>query len=356
MTTSSTSTPRARPGLPKAAKFSHLRFLAIGELVGWGMKLTPADVHYCALPLYHTAGGVMVVSSVLASGCTMVLRRKFSASEFWKDVREHGATCFQYIVSSVAISSIRRRAPTTPTTAFASPSATGSGPDIWEEFQRRFGIDTIVEFYGATEGNTALVNLENKVGSVGRMPFDFMTNAKLVRYDVENDTHLRDDRGFCIECGPGEPGELLGKIPTSTDTAQGRYEGYTSKEASEKKILRDVLQKATPGSVAGIFFASRRRGLLSTSSIASVTPSAGRAENVSTQEVAEALSSFPGSRWSTSTGSRCREAMGVRVWRPCFLTRRPGDSFDAAAFHATWPRTCRATPLPSSCAFCGAWK
>ena len=36
--------------------------------------------------------------------------------------------------------------------------------------QCRFGIATVREFYGATEGNTAVMNLENKVGSVGRMP------------------------------------------------------------------------------------------------------------------------------------------------------------------------------------------
>ena len=55
-------------------------------------------------------------------------------------------------------------------------------------------IPRIVEFYGATEGNVALMNLENKVGSVGRIPFKALINARLVRYDVERDEHVRDAR------------------------------------------------------------------------------------------------------------------------------------------------------------------
>jgi len=38
--------------------------------------------------------------------------------------------------------------------------AIGNGlrPDIWDQFQTRFNIPEIGEFYGATEGNAALVN------------------------------------------------------------------------------------------------------------------------------------------------------------------------------------------------------
>src|SRR5262249_41234990 len=51
-------------GLPKAARFSHSRFMGGGSyalLAG----LARRDVLYCALPLYHTVGGVMSVNAVL---------------------------------------------------------------------------------------------------------------------------------------------------------------------------------------------------------------------------------------------------------------------------------------------------
>jgi fatty-acyl-CoA synthase len=83
-------------GLPKAAKFSHLKFFstgAPGRLAGF----SASGVMYCALPLYHSAGGAMAASTALQSGGTLALRRKFSAREFWSDLRATRATSFQYI-------------------------------------------------------------------------------------------------------------------------------------------------------------------------------------------------------------------------------------------------------------------
>ena len=71
----------------------------------------------------------------------------------------------------------------------------GLRPDIWEAFRDRFRIPRIVEFYGATEGNVSLLNLDNKVGSVGRIPSKLLMDARLVRYDVERDEHARDANG-----------------------------------------------------------------------------------------------------------------------------------------------------------------
>ena len=46
----------------------------------------------------------------------------------------------------------------------------GLRPEVWRPFQERFRIPQIVEFYGATEGNVAIMNFDGKVGSVGRLP------------------------------------------------------------------------------------------------------------------------------------------------------------------------------------------
>src|SRR5258706_10322294 len=80
-------------GLPKAARFSHGRFIGGGSyalLAG----LTRSDVLYCALPLYHTVGGVIAVNAVLRSGATLALARKFSARRCWGGLRDNGATAF----------------------------------------------------------------------------------------------------------------------------------------------------------------------------------------------------------------------------------------------------------------------
>ena len=56
--------------------------------------------------------------------------------------------------------------------------AIGNGlrPDIWKEFQQRFNIKTIAEFYGATEGNMLLMNFDGKIGASGRYTPLFKVN------------------------------------------------------------------------------------------------------------------------------------------------------------------------------------
>lgn len=47
--------------------------------------------------------------------------------------------------------------------------AIGNGlrPSVWEEFVRRFGIQRVGEFYGATECNCSLINIDGKVSFYG---------------------------------------------------------------------------------------------------------------------------------------------------------------------------------------------
>ena len=316
-------------GLPKAARFSHMRFLGTGDLCRWALSLSPDDVFYCALPLYHSAGGVMLVSASLGAGATIGLRRKFSASAFWEDVRRYDATCFQYIGEFCRYLMNQPPSPADRDHKVRAIIGNGLRPDIWREFQDRFGIETVREFYGATEGNTALMNLENKVGSVGRYPLDAMSNGALVRYDVEADDHPRDEQGFCIRCEVEEAGELLGRI--AEDRAVGRYEGYTSKEASDRKILRDVFE---PGDAYfrtgdllrrdadGFYYFVDRIG----------DTFRWKGENVSTQEVAEALSGFPGVEMVNVYGVEVPGQDGRAGMAALVL--EPGVDFDGAAFYA----------------------
>lgn len=56
--------------------------------------------------------------------------------------------------------------------------AVGNGlrPAIWEEFTKRFGVRQIGEFYGATECNCSIANMDGKVrrcvvrDGIGRLP------------------------------------------------------------------------------------------------------------------------------------------------------------------------------------------
>lgn len=227
-------------GLPKAANFSHQKFIATSS-GGLGISsIGPSDRMYIVLPLYHSAGGVMALGATLLSGATAVLARKFSATRFWEDCVNYDVTMFQYIGELCRYLLNSPAHPDERKHSLRVCIGNGLRPEIWEPFQDRFAIPRIIEFYGATEGNIALMNIDNKVGSIGRMPTILRRAAglHLVQFDVENEEVIRDTDGFCIPCATGEAGEAIAKISKTT-----RFEGYTDESASEKKILRDAFEK-----------------------------------------------------------------------------------------------------------------
>ena len=322
-------------GLPKAARFSHRRFLGLGLGASIALRMDRDDVHYCALPLYHSAGGAMMVSTVLAAGATLALRRRFSASAFWDDCRRFGATRFQYIGEFCRY--LVNQPPRDDDRDHRVRIATGNGlrADVWERFQERFGLDEIIEFYGMTEGNVFFMNQGGPVGSVGRIPFGSLgrrfSPSRLVRVDVSTGELLRNALGRCGECGVDEPGELMGRIPSKRDRLAVAFEGYTSGEATRKKILHDVFEAGDSWFRSGdllrrdadgwFYFVDRLGDTFR-----------WKGENVSTQEVTNTLGDFPGVNFATVYGVEVEGQEGRAGMAALALEDREG--FDPAAFHA----------------------
>jgi fatty-acyl-CoA synthase len=314
-------------GLPKAARFSHARFLGGGLyslLAGFGRR----DTLYCPLPLYHTVGGVMSVNAVLSAGGTLALRRRFSASRFWEDAVSLEATAFQYIGEMCRYLLNQPHHPQERAHHIRFCVGNGLRPDIWHAFQERFAIPQVVEFYGATEANVAMVNLDDRVGSVGRLAPGM--RAELVRYDVDEGALVRDAEGRCVPCAPGEVGELLGRIREGR-TAAGRFEGYTSREASEKKILRDVFIPGDAWFRSGDLLRRDAEGYYYFVDRIGDT-FRWKGENVSTQEVAEAAATFPGVALASVYGVELPRAEGRAGMAA--LALEEGAAFDGEAFYA----------------------
>ena len=276
-------------GLPKAARLSHSRFMG-GGIYAALAGMSREDVLYCPLPLYHTSGGVMCVNAVLRNGATLALARHFSAHHFWDDVAQHQVTAFQYIGELCRYLVNQPPHPLERSHSLRLAVGNGLRPDVWKTFQERFGVDQVVEFYGATESNAAMVNLVGRVGSVGK-PFPGMKIA-LVRFDTARGDVVRGADGHCESCGPGEPGELLGHISEGRSAA-GRFEGYTSREATEKKILRDVFEPGDAWFRTGDLLSKDADGFYYFVDRVGDT-FRWKGENVSTQEVAEAMTAQPG--------------------------------------------------------------
>jgi fatty-acyl-CoA synthase len=168
-------------------------------------------------------------------------------------------------------------------------------PDIWHEFKERFRIPLILEFYAATEGNCSIFNFEGKEGAVGRLPWYVAHRfpIKVVRFDIEKEQPVRDANGFCIECDPNEPGEVIGKIINDPSKPGNRFEGYASKSETEKKVLHDVFEKGDAYFRTGDLMRKDERGFFYFVDRVGDTYR-WKGENVATSEVSEALTGFAG--------------------------------------------------------------
>jgi fatty-acyl-CoA synthase len=318
-------------GLPKAARISHARWLITGDVMAVTMDVGPQDCFYVFLPLYHGAASLSATSTAIARGASMVVRRKFSRREFWSDVRRHGVTTCQYVgeICRFLLSEPPRSDDRDHT--LRRMLGAGLAREIWEQWVRRFGPMQIYEGWGSTESNTNLINLDNRAGSCGRVPFWEKTNLRIVRYDAETETHLRGPDGFLQLAGVDEPGEAIGMILDVPDQTAGRFEGYTSAEATERKILRNVFRQGDAWWSSGDLLRCDADGYCWFVDRIGDTYR-WNSENVSTAEVTDQLGDFPGMDTLTVYGVKVPGHEGRAGMAAVVM--QPGRDFDPAAFWA----------------------
>ena len=282
-------------GLPKAARITHSRALRImyGFAATTGARVD--DRIYNCLPMYHSNGGLIGLGVALAAGGSCYIRERFSVHEFWSDVIRHDCTMFIYVGELCRY--LYNAPPSDRDRAHRIRLAVGNGlrPDIFAAFQARFGIRDLLEFYAATEGNVALFNFDSYPGAVGRLPgwaakrFPIRT----VAYDVDANTEKRDAQGRCIECAVDEPGELLGEIDDDPGKPTAKFDGYCDPEATRARILRDVFKPGDAWFRTGDLLKRDARGYYYFIDRVGDT-FRWKGENVSTTEVAESISTYPG--------------------------------------------------------------
>jgi fatty-acyl-CoA synthase len=229
-------------GLPKAAIVSHYRIMQWSHWFAGMIDTQPTDRMYNCLPLYHSVGGVVATGATLVGGGAVVLRARFSAREFWSDVVAERCTLFQYIGELCRYLVNSAKHPDETRHVLRLCCGNGLRADIWEAFRSRFRIPQILEYYASTEGNFSLYNCEGRTGAIGKIPA-FLAHrlpVALVRYDVAAGDVWRGADGLCVRCVPPEAGEAIAQIHDAGGRPRGRFEGYADREASQRKVLRDV--------------------------------------------------------------------------------------------------------------------
>jgi fatty-acyl-CoA synthase len=282
-------------GAPKAANVSHYRIVQWTHWFAGMMAIRPGERMYNCLPMYHSIGGVVAAGAPLVGGGTVVLRERFSVSDFWADVVAERCTLFQYIgeLCRYLVAAPRQEAETRH--ALRLCCGNGLRADVWEEFQSRFRIPQILEYYAATEGSFSLYNCEGRPGAIGKIPAFLAQRAAVALVKLDADTGLpwRNAAGWCERCAPEEVGEAIGRLSGPEDAAGGRFEGYADAEASKKKVLADVFEKGDAWYRTGDLMRQDADGFFYFVDRSGDT-FRWKGENVSTTEVLSVIGAFEG--------------------------------------------------------------
>ena len=276
-------------GVPKAALFPNAKIIAASVNISkGGYRIDSSDCMYNCLPLYHSTGLMLGLCACVQVGAATFIRRKFSASAFWKEAKQFNTTAFVYVGELCRYLSFQEPSEEEVNNPISKMVGNGLRPDLWDCFRNRFNVERIVEIYGASEGNALFMNLLNKDETIG------MTNAKvgIFKYDVAEDKLVKDKNDKYIEVDDHQPGLLLVEIGPNAI-----YNGYTDKKASEEKVVKNVMVEGDRWFNTGDLVKTMDVGFSLGREHYQFVDRVGdtfrwKSENVSTNEVAEILNSF----------------------------------------------------------------
>ena len=261
-------------GNPKGVMVTHRMYAAAGQGFRHWTQATPDDRFFTCLPFYHANIQYYSTMGALASGATLVIVDRFSASRFWGQVREARATVVNFIGMMMPVLAKNEAQPddadNTVRLFYGSPSFP---PEFLEEFQQRFATDIIVGF-GMTEtcyGTIEAIREDRRSGSSGRArqhPDPRFENTIRIA-DAETGQHI----------GPNTVGEITIKNPAVMP-------GYWRNEEQNRETLRDGwLYTGDLGWLDDdgfLYFVDRKKDIIRR-----------RGENISSQEVENVIKSNP---------------------------------------------------------------
>jgi acyl-CoA synthetase (AMP-forming)/AMP-acid ligase II len=285
-------------GLPKGVMQVRAKEVSAAKMVSEYLGLKPGVRMYTCLPLYHTSGMNLCTLPTIYAGSTVVLSRKFSHKTFWPEVRSTKAEIVQYV------GELARYLLNTPPSPMDKQHnvrmiwGNGIRPDVWEAFRQRFGVDTINEIYGATDGFATCMNRNR--GGFGRNAiavrgplWHFLNGSRerRIKIDVDSEEILRDPKtGSAIPCKTGEAGETIHKVDPAMATKA--FEKYINNpEAGLKRRLQNVFEKGDTWFRTGDLMRDDSDGCLYFVDRLGDT-FRWRSENVSTNEVADVMGEF----------------------------------------------------------------
>ncbi|MET7336144.1 AMP-binding protein [Nonomuraea sp. NPDC005650] len=214
-------------GRPRAVRITQRKMAVPGASLA--ALLTPSDVVYCSMPLFHSGALMAAYAPAVASGAALVLRRRFSASGLLPDIRRYGCTYLHYVGKAL---SYVLATPERPDDA-ANPLRIAFGNEgsavATRRFGERFGCH-VIDAFGSTETAISLTpDPSGPRGCLGRLPegvriLDPLTGRPCPPGRVENGRLLNPDEAV---------GELVNV------RGLGLFDGYYNDPEADAERIRD---------------------------------------------------------------------------------------------------------------------
>jgi crotonobetaine/carnitine-CoA ligase len=298
-------------GRSKGVLLSHNAYVNSGRELAELLGVGPRDVIFTPLPLFHVGAQIVAMMPALWSGRPIVVAEGFSARTFWDTVRRHRCTMLHYLGTLL---NILYKQPPRPDDA-DNPARVmfggGASVDIWEDFQRRFGV-LLAEGYGLTEtGGIATFNTPAtiRVGSIGRA-----VRYAEIRVVDEHDRPL--------------PPRVRGEIVMRTDRPHVVMEGYYKDPAASATALRGgwlhTGDRGWMNDDGYVYFVDRLKDCIRR-----------RGENISSFEVEQVINTHPQVLESAAVG--VPDALGEEEVK-VIVVPRPGERIDPLSI-VQWAET-----------------
>jgi acyl-CoA synthetase (AMP-forming)/AMP-acid ligase II len=278
------------------------------SIVSRAFEMKPGDRTFCVMPLFHTNGLMFSTLPFLLAAGTVVMRRRFSASSFWTQIRESGAATTS--VSPTILAMLLEHEARAPAAAdirldYIKVASAPTPVELAQRFEARFGRGLLLETYGLTE--TTAINVMNplhgprKPGSIGRaLP--------------PQEVRVVDEAGE--EVAQGGRGEIEVRGPTVMK------EYFRDPENTRRAMHGDWLRTGDVGRIDAdgfVFIVGRHKEMILRGG-----------ENISPLEIEEVATRHPAVREAAAVGVPDRiwgEAVGL-----CVVARHPVSEQDLVEF------------------------
>ena len=261
-------------GNPKGVQVTHQMYVAAGQGFAHWTQATVDDRFFTCLPFYHANIQYYSTMGALASGATLIIADRFSASRFWDQVREARATVVNFIGMMMPVLAKQPESADDKDNQvrlfYGSPAFS---PEFLQAFQDRFGTDVIVGF-GMTEtcyGTIERIGSQRRPNSSGQPrqhPDPRFSNEVRISHA---------DTGEAL--GIKQEGEITIKNPATMS-------GYWRNQEQTDQSLKDGwLYTGDLGWIdedGFLYFVDRKKDIIRR-----------RGENISSQEVEDVIKSHP---------------------------------------------------------------